>query len=242
MAERGPNLSGRDVEDVHLSNARVRRIDMVNSHVTGAFLLNARIDGDFEGLVMNGVEVAPLIRAELKKRHPILAKNNATSAEALRECLEEVYAIWDGLEARAAAIDETALHERVDDEWSFVETMRHLVYATDVWFRHGILDLADACHSLALPHSEDRDDPRVDASADPSYAEVLAVRRQNQAQLREFLAPLDDGDVARTCSPTHPGHPGGTFTVGQAIWVVNNEEFWHSTYAERDLSARAGLS
>ena len=27
------------------------------------------------------------------------------------------------------------LHERVDDEWSFIETLRHLVFATDAWVR-----------------------------------------------------------------------------------------------------------
>ena len=42
--------------------------------------------------------------------------------------------------ARAGRLPEPALHLRVDDEWSFVETLRHLVFATDAWAGRTILD------------------------------------------------------------------------------------------------------
>jgi hypothetical protein len=238
VAEQGPDLSGRDVAKVNLVGSRVRGIWLANAKVTGAWFENASIEGDFEGLTMNGVEVAPLIEAELRKRHPLLAKNNARSAPALRDCVDEVYATWDALEAQARTLDEAKLHALVDDEWSFTETLRHLIYATDAWFRHGVLDDPAAYHPLALSHDEARgEDPGIDLDAAPTYAEVLAVRRANQEQLRAFLAALPDDDVGRPCTPTHSGHPRGTFTVGQAISVIVNEEFWHATYATRDLNA-----
>ncbi len=226
-----------------LTNARVRRIEGINARITGAFFLNASIDGDFEGLTMNGVLVAPLIESELKKQHPILARNNSRSAEALRTGVEDVYAVWDGLEQRAAALDDAQLHERVDEEWSFAETMRHLIYATDCWFRRGVLDEPQPFHTLGVTHSEAHGQvPGIDLEATPTYAEVIAARRENQAAVRDYAATLTDEKVKVTHTPTGPGHPHGEVRVGDAFWVIVNEEYWHSTYATRDLDALTAAS
>jgi dihydrofolate reductase len=40
---------------------------------------------------------------------------------------------------RAQALPEGTLHESVNDEWSFVQTLRHLVFAMDKWFTAPIL-------------------------------------------------------------------------------------------------------
>jgi hypothetical protein len=240
MAEKAPNLSGRDVEDLGLHNSRVRRMGMVNARVTGAYMLNASIEGDFEGLRMNGVLVAPLIEAELKKQHPILARNDSRSADALRAGVEDVYAVWDGLERRAAALAEPQLHERVDEEWSFVETMRHLIYATDCWFRRGVLDEAEPFHAIGLTHTEAYGQvPGIDLDAAPTFAEVIAARRENQAAVREYASALTDESVKDQKMPSGAGHPEGPVRVGDAFWVVVNEEFWHAQYAARDLDALA---
>jgi hypothetical protein len=240
VAEQGPDLSGRDVAKVNLVGSRVRGIWLANAKVTGAWLENASIEGDFEGLIMNGVEVAPLIEAELKKRHPILGRADSHSATALRASIEDVYAVWDALEQRAGGLDESQLHERVDEEWSFVETMRHLIYATDCWFRRGVLDEAEPFHALGVTHSEAHGQvPGIDLEATPTYAEVLAARRENQAAVRAYAATLTDDTVNETHTPTGPGHPDGSIRVGAALGVIVNEEFWHSTYAARDLDALA---
>ena len=47
--------------------------------------------------------------------------------------------LWDGTVARARRLDPDLLHESVDGEWSFIETLRHLVFATDSWIRRAIL-------------------------------------------------------------------------------------------------------
>lgn len=36
-------------------------------------------------------------------------------------------------------MDPELLHERVEGEWSFIETLRHLVFATDAWVKRAIL-------------------------------------------------------------------------------------------------------
>ena len=43
--------------------------------------------------------------------------------------------LWSGTVARARKLPEPVLHEQVDGEWSFVQTHRHLVLATDCWLR-----------------------------------------------------------------------------------------------------------
>jgi len=49
------------------------------------------------------------------------------------------------------------LHERVDDEWSFVETLRHLVFATDAWVRRAILGQPSPWDPLDLYAERDLD-------------------------------------------------------------------------------------
>lgn len=44
---------------------------------------------------------------------------------------------WGQTLARAGGLDPGLLHERVDGQWSFIETLRHLVFATDAWLAHG---------------------------------------------------------------------------------------------------------
>jgi len=39
---------------------------------------------------------------------------------------------------RARLLPPDLLHESVDGEWSFIETLRHLVFATDSWIRRVI--------------------------------------------------------------------------------------------------------
>ena len=132
------------------------------------------------------------------------------------------------------------MFERVDEEWSFAETMRHLIYATDCWFRRGVLDEAQPFHAIGVTHDEAYGQvPGIDLDATPTYAEVIAARRENQAAVRDYAATLTDESVLEQRMPTGPGHPEGPVRVGDAFWVVVNEEFWHSTYAARDLDVLA---
>ncbi|WP_372430404.1 hypothetical protein [Janibacter melonis] len=42
----------------------------------------------------------------------------------------------------------------VDDEWSFAQTLRHLVMATDTWLGRAVLGLDQPYHPLGQPHAE----------------------------------------------------------------------------------------
>jgi hypothetical protein len=78
--------------------------------------------------------------------------------------------LWAGAVDRARELPPEMLHERVDGEWSFTGTHRHLVCATDIWVRRAALDDPRPWHRLSLPFDEMTPDPVVpwDRDARPS--------------------------------------------------------------------------
>jgi hypothetical protein len=87
---------------------------------------------------------------------------------------------------------------RVDGEWSFAQTLRHLM-ATDAWLRVSLqaVPLDEAFHPWGLPHAEFAQDGFDDSgfTDPPSYDAVLAVRGERVAMVTAFLADLDDADL-----------------------------------------------
>ena len=65
--------------------------------------------------------------------------------------------LWSGTVARARKLPEPVLHEQVNGEWSFVQTHRHLVLATDCWLRRMV-------KGIARPYHASRVRPRYPAS------------------------------------------------------------------------------
>src|SRR2546427_656004 len=60
---------------------------------------------------------------------------------ALEDCgavWEAAAPLWGGPLTRAVLVPEAKLHEQVDDEWSFVETQRHLLCACDAWLGNAV--------------------------------------------------------------------------------------------------------
>jgi hypothetical protein len=104
------------------------------------------------------------------------------------------------------------LHERVNDEWSFVETQRHLLFAADVWLRRDAVGDPDGWHRLGMPPDlrTGQPDPNnvverwgIDVFATPSCAEILAVRREYLSLVRDLAARLtpDELDRPTWCNP-----------------------------------------
>lgn len=133
--QKGPSFSGDRIEDADFSGARLHAPNFEGAKITDAWFTGADISGDLEGLRLNGVEVAPLVLAELERRFPGRAKLRAPDPEGLAEAWAMIEEIWEVTVARARTLPPESLFDRVDDEWSFVETLRHLVLATDCWLR-----------------------------------------------------------------------------------------------------------
>ena len=139
-----------------------------------------------------------------------------------------------------ADLPEAALHRSVDDEWSFIQTLRHLNFASAAWVGRMVLGNPSPWHPLDLPWDEAPgwDGIPWDREARPSLDEVLAVRRERQAMVREVMESLTDEQLAVRGDPHRAGlAPHGDFPVKECLRIVLNEEWEHRLYAERDLTA-----
>jgi AcrR family transcriptional regulator len=202
-------------------------------------LKDMSISGWIDNLLVNGVDVVPLVQAELDRRYPDRAKMCPADAEGFREAWAILERLWQQTVDRARGMAPELLQERVDEEWSFIETLRHLVFATDAWVRRAILGDPSPWDPLDLPHDEMPEEPGVprDRAASPSLEQVLALRADRMATVRQVLADLTDDELAGMTQPvTEPGYPAPeSFPVRRCLGAVVNEEWEHRLYAERDL-------
>ena len=159
--------------------------------------------------------------------------------EGFREAWAILEALWSETVERARTMEPTLLHESVNDEWSFIQTLRHLVFATDCWVNRALLGDPAPWDPLGLPWSEAPDTPGVphDWDARPTLDEVLALRRDRMATVREYLESLTEELLASDTVPVEgPGWPESkSFPVARCLRTVLNEEWEHRLYAERDL-------
>ena len=200
------------------------------------------ISGEIDGLVVNGVDVAPLVEAELNRRMPDRARMKPTDPTGYAEAWSVMARLWEGTVERARAMPEDQLHRSVDDEWSFIQTLRHLNFVTAAWVG-GLIDRdRTPWHPTDLPWDEA---PGWDGvpwvrDAGPRLDEVLAVRRQRQAMVADVIAPLTQDRLDTELFSGEPGWPMiESAPVGRALHVVLNEEWEHRLYAERDLTTLA---
>jgi hypothetical protein len=237
------DLTGARFDKVDLASARFRNVNLTGATIHGALLVNVDLDGLLENVRVNGVDVVPLVEAELDRRYPDRPKMRPADADGFREAWDILERLWQQTNERARGFDPGLLHERVDGEWSFIETLRHLVFATDAWIKRAILGEPAPWHPLGLPHDEMPEDTPVpwDRTARPSLDEVLALRADRMATMRQVLAGLTDEYLAGRTEPvTRPGYPESeSFPVRRCLGAIVNEEWEHRLFAERDLDVLA---
>jgi len=245
----GENLTGARFEDVYLTSARFHDVDLSNARfqlvdLTGvtirdAVLADVNISGRIRNLRVNGVDVVPLVEAELDRRYPDRVKMRPADADGYREAWDILERLWQQTVGRAREMAPELLHERVDGEWSFTETLRHLVFATDAWVSRAFLGDPAPWDPLDLP-PDDVHGPGLprDLDARPSLDEVLALRADRAATVRRVLADLTDETLAGRTEPVmEPGFPEQeSFAVRRCLGTVLKEEWEHRLYAERDLN------
>jgi hypothetical protein len=233
------DLSESRFHDVALRNARLQLVDMTGVVIRGADLVNVDISGWLQSVRVNGVDIGPLVDDELDRRYPDRAKMRPADAAGYREAWSILERLWSQTVDRARRLPPELLHERVDDEWSFIETQRHLVFATDAWVRRALLGEPSPWDPLDLPHDEMAEEPSVprDRGARPSLDEVLALRADRTATVRQVIADLTDERLEATTEPvTEPGYPEPIgFPVRRCLNAILSEEWEHRLYAERDL-------
>ncbi len=235
------DLTGARFQAVDLAQSRFRGVDMSGAKMRGVELVGVEIDGEIENLTINGVDIAPLVDAELDRRYPDRAKMRPTDPTGFREAWDVIERLWDGTVRRARGLEPQLLHQSVDGEWSFVETLRHLVFATDAWIRRAILGDPSPWDPLDLPWDEMPDTPGVPRNRDvrPSLDEVLDLRRDRMATVREVIDGLTDKSLDRHTEPVEaPGWPQPiSYPVRECLLIILDEEWHHRLFAERDMDA-----
>jgi hypothetical protein len=231
----GSRVEGADLSGVHLHSANFEGAKLTDTDLAGA-----EISGDIAGLRVNDVEIEPLVCAELDRRAPERRQLRSTDVEGLRAAWSMLEGRWAATTERASHLDEDLQLRRVDGEWSFVETLRHLIFATDCWLLRAIQLNRRPYHPWGLPWTgvEPAWAQRIgiDIFARPGLAEVLPVRRQHQQAVRSQLERLTDCQLTEVrAAPDEPGHPRGERSVLHCLHVLLNEEWEHHRYACRDL-------
>jgi hypothetical protein len=243
------NLTGSRFEHVQLTNARFRDVDLTNARfhlvdltgvmIRGAALVDVDVSGHIGNLRVNGVDVVPFVEGELNRRYPDRVKMRPADADGFREAWAILEGLWEGTVERARGLPPELLHERVEGEWSFTQTLRHLVFATDAWVKRALLGEPSPWHPLDLPHDDMPNEPSVprDAGARPSLDEVLALRADRMGTVRQVIADLTEERLAGMTEPVlEPGYPEPeSFAVRRCLQAILNEEWEHRLYAERDF-------
>jgi DinB superfamily/Pentapeptide repeats (8 copies) len=233
------DLSGAQLRGVDLTGARFLAVDLSGVVMRGVDLVGVDIHGQIEDLTINGVDIGPLVDAELNRRHPDRARMRPADPPGFRAAWDILEGLWGQTVERARRLDPDLLHESVDGEWSFIETLRHLAFATDIWIRRVILGDRAPWDPLDLPSDEMPDVPGVprDRDARPSLDTVLELRRDRMSSVRQVIEGLTGTSLDGRTEPVEgPGWPApDSYPVRECLLVILNEEWQHRLYAERDL-------
>jgi hypothetical protein len=186
------DLTGAHFDRVSLRDAQMKAVDLTGARMRGVEFVDVEISGELQNVLVNGVDIAPLVEAELNRRMPERAKMRPDDSDGFREAWAILEQLWKGTVARAMTVPEAALHRNIDDEWSFVQTLRHLHFASAAWVDRMVRGTVSPWHALDLPWDEAPgwDGIPWDREARPSLDEVLAVRRERQAMVRNVLESL----------------------------------------------------
>ena len=115
-----PDYEGAEFIDLSMASATFREVDLSGARMRGVLLLNADIDGAIDGLRINGVEVMPLIEAELDRLHPERLRLQPATPEAMRDAVDVIEELWQATVRRANALPEAsrASSEASSPGWS----------------------------------------------------------------------------------------------------------------------------
>jgi hypothetical protein len=240
---RSDDLQGAEFVDADLRGARFVGADLSGVVMRGVDVSGADIDDPWlsdgeSSLRVNGVDVVPLVEAELNRRFPGRADRRAGDPGGLRAAWATLERTWAATLERVAAMPAGAVDVSVGGEWSFAQTLRHLVLATDMWLRGAVLEVELPFHPIGQTDGSfgaDGRDMSIFTTVAPSYAEVLEVRAGRIAMVRDFLATVTSDELAGM--RRNPHDPECQETVLSCLHVILNEEWEHYRFAVRDLDA-----
>jgi DinB superfamily/Pentapeptide repeats (8 copies) len=224
------DLAGAVFWGADLQGAVFRDVDLSGARISHAWLVDVDIDAFVDRVVVNGVDITAYVN-ERDPWYPVRSTLRASDPEGMRAAWAALETEWATTVARAEALPEEARNESVDGEWSFVQTLRHLVFAMDKWFTAPIL--GEGFHPIGLPNSGSVDFPWPGLEPDrtASYDEALAGWTDRSTRVRDHLSTLDAASLDRPIDVLE----NGVNPLRDCIGTVFEEVFWHNRYARRDL-------
>lgn len=237
MTDKIRDLSDRRFEQVNLSRTRVHGAFLIHTKVTDAWVHSLDLSGNIQSLIVNGVEVAGYVQSELERRHPELAYLDSKDVPGVQRAWAKVQEIAAATLDAARSLPPALLDESVDGEYSYLQTLRHLVFAADRWITGPVLGETDQFHRLGYPYDSAPPEERapLDLDAIPTLDDVLEVRVERTGFVDALVRAATDESLARVVHSPN----GGATTVGDCIRVLMSEEWWHHRYADRDLAVLA---
>jgi hypothetical protein len=225
--------------DEDMQGAEFRECDLTEARLIGVVMQDAEIDGLVSNLVVNGVEVSGYVEAELDRRHPVRLLIRSDEPADLREAWRQLRGDWAVTVERMRATPGIE-HRSVNDEWSAVQTLRHLVFVHDSWFRRCCLGITEPFTpmGLGIESVPDREEQGLDPSAAPSLDDVLAVRAEQADGLEAWLETVS-ADRLQQLAPVPdddrwPPYARGR-TIRRCLGTVLSEEWEHRRFCVRDL-------
>jgi hypothetical protein len=172
-----PDYEGAEFAELSMAGAAFREVDLSDARMRGVLLINADIDGAIDGLRVNGVEVMPLIDAELDRLHPERLRLRPTTPETMRDAVDVMEELWQATVRRARALPEEAVYTSVNDEWSLAQTLRHTIFVVDAWYGHAAALRPSPFHPIGLPAASRAHRGRVPAGRLQRPVGARAVRQ-----------------------------------------------------------------
>src|SRR3954466_8732604 len=224
------DLAGAVFWGADLTGARFRDVNLTGAVITHAWFVDVNIDALVDRVVINGVDVTAYVN-ERDPWYPLRAMLRPEDPDGMRAAWAALETEWATTLTRAQGLPDDALHQSVNGEWSFVQTLRHLVFAMDKWFTAPIL--GQPFHPMGLPNTGSLDFPWPGLNYDqtPSVMDALAVRADRANRFRDYLESVTPADFSRPIDVLE----NGTNPLQECLYTVLEEEFWHNRYAVRDL-------
>ena len=225
----GHDLSGKVFADTNLRGARFVESDLGDVVIRGCDVSGMEIDAPWlrfgKPLVVNGLDVGPFVEADLNRRFPGRELQEAPDPDGLRAAWAALDGAWVATIERAEAMPPGTVDRSVGDEWSFAQTLRHLVLATDKWVGRM---LGTEPHPLGLNYAQRDDGPP------PPYDEVLVASRDRRRRVEAHLGAVTPEQLdERVPDPNDPEE--STTSIRQCFHVILEEGGEHLRFATRDL-------
>lgn len=219
--------------EADFTRSQFRGVDFSGVRISDALLHDVELSGQVDGLLVNGVDVTEYVEGVLDERHPERALLRPTDPAGMRTAWELIEGLAATTLERARSVAPARLDESVDGEWTFLETLRHLVFATDRWIIGPVFGDEQPFHPLGMPNPPRHEVPPgiFDLDASPTLDEVLTARRDRMDRVADFLADIEESELDVCVQSPN----GGTTAIRNCLLVVLREEWWHHQYANRDL-------